>query len=138
MSNELPFWRLAAGNGGVIDSSKMGSLKPLQSRGKFDESDDTPIGDFSAEPTSVLPQVQIYQHINFGGHNEVTSLNWYYVGDWWNDEISSIVIYSGRWRFYQHAYYQGAYWDLSPGQYPWVEDANIPNDIISSFKFLGY
>jgi len=95
---------------------------------------------FTAAPANaiMLPQIQIYEHIDFGGHHEVTSLNWYYVGDWWNDKISSIVIYSGRWRFYLHWHYEGPHWDLGPGQYRWVEAANIPNDCISSFRFIGW
>lgn len=85
-----------------------------------------------------LPEVQVFEHINFGGATWRTNLNYLYVGDFWNDKISSIIIVRGRWRFYQHRDYKGAYWDLSgPAYYPWVEAANIPNDIISSFRFLG-
>lgn len=85
-------------------------------------------------PTRRLPEVVIYEHIDFGGVSERTNLNYYYVGDYWNDRVSSIVIPSGIWRFYQHWHYEGAWWELGPGYYRWVEEANIPNDIISSFK----
>ncbi len=141
MSIDLPPWRLATGNGCVPDMSGFPAPMPLPPTGNA-LTPDLPDGNVSyGEPPAgalMIPQIQIYQHINFGGHNEVTSLNWYYVGDWWNDKISSLVIYTGRWRFYLHWHDQGPYWDLGPGQYPWVEDANIPNDCISSFRFLGW
>lgn len=140
MTNKLPNWRLAAANGCVPDLAAIDDPEPIEPLGVAERPDlETPVGSFSAPSKSsiMLPQVQIYEHINFGGHNEITSLNWYYVGDWWNDKISSVVIYSGRWRFYEHWHYQGAYWDLGPGQYSWVEAVGIPNDIISSFKYLG-
>lgn len=113
---------------------------PFQPVGNATKPDLGPPIAFDSRPANALqiPQVQIYEHIDFGGNNEVTSLNWYYVGDWWNDKISSIVIYSGRWRFYLHWHYEGPHWDLGPGQYRWVEAANIPNDVISSFKFIGW
>jgi len=88
---------------------------------------------------SELPEIEVFQHINFGGASWRTNLGWGYVGDWWNDKISSMVIVRGLWRFYQHRDFKGAYWDLRGPRYiPWVEDANIPNDIISSFKCIGY
>ena len=85
-----------------------------------------------------LPEVQIFEHINFGGASWRTNLNYLYVGGWWNDRTSSIIVVRGTWRFYQHRNYQGAYWDLrGPAYYPWVEAANIPNDIISSFRCIA-
>lgn len=85
-----------------------------------------------------LPEIEVFEHINFGGASWRTNLNYLYVGGWWNDRISSIIVVRGTWRFYQHRDYQGAYWDLTgPNYYPWVEDANIPNDIISSFKCIA-
>ena len=79
-------------------------------------------------------KVIVYEHINFGGGRLYASSNQQYVGDQWNDKISSIKINSGTWRFYEHANYGGRYWDLGPGKYSWVEDVGIPNDLISSFK----
>lgn len=81
-----------------------------------------------------LPEVVIYEHIDFGGVEARTNLAWHFVGGWWNDKISSIVVVSGTWRFYEHWHFEGRYWDLGPGYYRWVEDAGIPNDIISSFQ----
>ncbi|HVJ69199.1 MAG TPA: beta/gamma crystallin-related protein [Caulifigura sp.] len=137
---DLPPWRLCAGNGALPDLTSLDPAAPFQPIGNAQTPDITKRVPFDGRPANALtiPQVQIYEHIDFGGHNEVTSLNWYYVGDWWNDRISSLVIYSGRWRFYLHWHYEGPHWDLGPGQYRWVEAANIPNDCISSFKFIGW
>jgi hypothetical protein len=85
-----------------------------------------------------MPEVVIYEHINFGGAERRTNLNWSYVGDFWNDRISSIIVVSGTWRFYQHANYQGAYWDLPQGWYSWVEANLIPNDFLSSFQIIEF
>lgn len=139
MSVELPPWRLAAANGCVPDLSGL-DASPFEVVGKAVKPDILKTRSFDERPSNALliPQLQIYEHIDFGGHNEVTSLNWYYVGGWWNDKISSLVIYSGRWRFYLHWHYEGPHWDLGPGQYRWVEAANIPNDCISSFQFIGW
>lgn len=136
---DLPPWRLCAGNGAVPDLTGLDAA-PFQMVGNAQTPDISRRPALTGRPADALliPQLQIYEHIDFGGHNEVTSLNWYYVGGWWNDKISSLVIYSGRWRFYLHWHYEGPHWDLGPGQYRWVEAANIPNDCISSFKFIGW
>lgn len=81
-----------------------------------------------------FPCVQIFEHIDFGGSNQITFLNWKYVGDFWNDKISSLIVISGIWRFYEHKCYDGRFWDLGPGYYRRIRDWHIPNDIISSFK----
>jgi Beta/Gamma crystallin len=85
-----------------------------------------------------LPEVVIYEHIDFGGAEARTNLQWYFVGDWWNDKISSIIVVSGVWRFHEDWHYEGRYWDLGEGYYRWVEDAGIPNDVISSFQVISY
>jgi hypothetical protein len=79
-------------------------------------------------------KVILYEHINYGGEHLNADSNQKYVGNQWNDRISSIKIQSGTWRFYEDANYEGRYWDLGPGTYSWVEDVGIPNDLISSFK----
>ena len=80
------------------------------------------------------PKVILYEHINYGGGRLFVDSNQKYIGNQWNDKISSIQIKSGKWRFYEDANYGGRHWDLGPGNYPWVENAGIPNDIISSYK----
>lgn len=86
----------------------------------------------------IFPEVVVYEHANYGGAEWRTNLNHSYVGDWWNDKISSIIVVSGTWRFFEHINYGGAFWDLGPGYYSWVEAANIPNDMISSFLVLSW
>jgi Beta/Gamma crystallin len=120
---------LTTRNGCVVDlESEIGSLKLIEGVKRS--------ASVSTITASRLPEMTIYEHIDFGGANARTNLNWYYVGDWWNDRISSIVIASGVWQFFQHSHYQGASWVLGPGYYRWVEAANIPNDIISSFQCI--
>jgi hypothetical protein len=63
----------------------------------------------------VLPEVVVYEHIDFGGAEWRTNLNYSWVGSWWNDRISSIIVVTGTWRFYEHKDFQGRHWDLGPG-----------------------
>jgi len=125
---------LGAANGAIVDLDSLLIQKfPIQPSGENDQ------GPFSAkqlDATRDLPEVVIYEHINYGGASERTNLNWYHVGDFWNDKISSIVVVRGTWRFYKHVHYQGLYWDLSEGYYNWVKNVGMPNDIISSFRVL--
>ena len=79
-------------------------------------------------------KVIVYEDFNFEGENLDTTFDTRYVGDQFNDKISSIKIESGTWRFYEDSNYEGRYWDLEPGEYSWVEDVGIPNDLMSSFK----
>jgi hypothetical protein len=88
-----------------------------------------------------VPEIVVFQDINFGGDEWRTNLDYSNVGSSWNDEISSIVVVSGTWQFYSDAGYAG---DVSraigPGYYPFVEDdfVNIPNDSISSFRVVSF
>jgi hypothetical protein len=81
-----------------------------------------------------LPEVVVYEHKHYGGKVWRTNLGYLYVGGWWNDKISSIVVVSGVWKFFEHRDFKGKEWTLGPGYYRWVEDVKIPNDTISSFK----
>lgn len=60
-----------------------------------------------------------------------------------NDQISSIVIRDGRWRFYENENYGGASLEFGPGRYDlplYVLRFNPPtswNDQISSFKRIS-
>ena len=84
-----------------------------------------------------MPEVVVYVDKDFGGAEWRTNLSYSYVGDWWNDKISAIIVVSGTWRFWEHKDFQGRHWDLGPGYYPWVEAAGIPNDVISSFQAIS-
>ncbi len=95
----------------------------------------------SLEPAAAatqFPEIVIYEDINFGGASARTNLNWLYVGDFWNDKISSIIVVSGTWRFYADSYYRGFSKDLGPGYYSWVPNVGISNDSISSFQVIAW
>ncbi len=85
----------------------------------------------------IFPEVVVFEHIDFGGAEWRTNLTHPYVGDFWNDKISSIIVLSGTWEFFEHANFQGASTILGPGYYHWVETRPLPNmtnDTISSFR----
>lgn len=76
--------------------------------------------------------LEIFVDCDFSGITS-GSLNQDYpnFGDFWNDKISSIKIYSGTWDFFEHVDYQGQSFRLNAGNYPVL---NGWNDVISSFK----
>lgn len=117
-------------NGSIVDvKTKVGNIIEPTILKKTDELID--------KNFKYLPEVVIYEHIDFGGANERTNLNYHFVGGFWNDKISSIVVVSGIWEFYEHHHYEGRKWKLGPGYYRWIVDNGIPNDIISSFKCVA-
>ncbi len=69
---------------------------------------------------------------------------YFYLGDTWNDQTSSIIINHGIWRFYENANYNengnhpGYEVTLGPGRYEWVETYGIRNDSLSSVKLISY
>ena len=78
----------------------------------------------------------IYDHVGFKGAYARTNLSFHYLGDFWNDRISSLIVVSGVWRFYRDEYYKGDHWDLGPGflrmflhrQRPGRRDQLLPGD----------
>jgi hypothetical protein len=135
---EIAPFALAAANGCVPDLSGPAVMAWPAVSGQSEGQESQKVRISAAADCPRLPEVVIYEHIDFGGGAAQTSLNWYFVGDWWNDKISSIIVLGGRWRFYEHWHYQGRYWDLGPGQYRWVQDAGIPNDTLSSFQLISF
>jgi hypothetical protein len=95
---------------------------------------------------SRLPEIEVFEHINFNqnsgderGFSFRTSFNVTFVGDRMNDKISSFIIYSGRWQFFQDINFGNPYPPiLGPGQYFFVNDIGIPNDQISSYKCVSF
>jgi Beta/Gamma crystallin len=77
-------------------------------------------------------EVIVYWDANFGGEARTSSEEFPYVGDHWNDRISSIRVIGGVWQFYEHANYFGAFMQLGPGSYSYV--GHQWNDRISSFR----
>ena len=84
-----------------------------------------------------LPEVIIYDHVGFKGAYARTNLSFHFLGDFWNDRISSVIVVSGVWRFYRDEYYKGDYWDLGPGFYESFFTAAGPDDVVSSFQAIS-
>ena len=89
----------------------------------------------------ILPSIIVYKDAGMPfGAGAFMSLpqgwGYEYVGDDWNDSISSVVVLSGTWQFFENGGYGGASTTVGPGWYPWVEDPqfNMQNDSISSIK----
>lgn len=89
----------------------------------------------------IQPDLTVFENKDFQGNSWRTSSGYSYVGDEWNDRISSIIVHSGSFLFYEDSNYGSTNWgpvSLEPGQYSWVGNVGIGNDSISSWKaFYG-
>jgi hypothetical protein len=83
-----------------------------------------------------LPELVVYDHIGFKGAYARTNLSFHYVGDFWNDRISCLIVVSGIWRFYRDEFYKGDHWDLGPGYYECFFTEKGPDDVVSSFQCI--
>ena len=79
-----------------------------------------------------LPELVLYDHIGFKGSYARTNLSFHYVGDYWNDRMSCVIVVSGVWRFYRDDYYKGPHWDLGPGYYESFFSEKGPDDVVPS------
>ncbi len=84
-----------------------------------------------------MPELIIYDHVGFKGAYARTNLSFHYLGDFWNDRISSLIIVNGVWRFYRDEYYKGDHWDLGPGFYECFFTDAGPDDVVSSFQAIA-
>ena len=91
----------------------------------------------SPEGNLRLPEIIVYDHIGFKGASTRTNLSFHYLGDFWNDRISCVIVVSGIWRFYRDEYYKGDYWDLGPGFYESFFTEAGPDDVVSSFQAIA-
>ena len=66
---------------------------------------------------------------NFGGKSRLSSNA--------NNQISSIIVNSGRWQFCTGVNYTGSCRTLGRGGYPNPRTIGLPNDSISSFRKVG-
>jgi hypothetical protein len=110
---------LSPDNGCVIDMKW--SLGPLSYHSSG-------AGKVTVEPTKEitrLPEVVLYDHIGFKGSYARTNLSFHYVGDYWNDRMSCVVVVSGIWRFYRDDYYKGFFSEKGP------------DDVVSSFQCIA-
>ena len=77
----------------------------------------------------------LYEHADFQGAYKHIYGPTTYVGDDFNDKVSSIIVAKGTWMFYLHSNYGGPFViPLEPGLYPNVTDVGIINDNLSSLK----
>jgi hypothetical protein len=88
---------------------------------------------------NILPSILVFKDAAFtpfGGTPMSFPPGWgySYVGDDWNDSISSVIVLSGTWQFFENANFKGAHATVGPGWYQFVEDSqfNMQNDTISS------
>jgi hypothetical protein len=127
---QIPKTELSPDNGCVIDMKwKVGALSYQPSAA----------GKVAVEPNKTighLPELLIYDHIGFKGAYARTHFSFHYIGDYWNDRISCIVVVSGIWRFYRDEYYKGPHWDLGPGYYESFFTEKGPDDVVSSFQVV--
>jgi hypothetical protein len=77
----------------------------------------------------------VFWDANFGGEARELHHSVAYVGDHWNDQISSIIVHRGHWIFFWDANFQGEELRLRPGRYEYVGDHW--NDQISSARCLS-
>lgn len=125
-----PTTALSSANGCVVDTKwKVGPLSYHACA----------VGESPAQPAArqaALPEVIIFDHVGFKGAMARTNLSFHYLGKFWNDRISSVIVVSGIWRFYRDAHYGGDYWDLGPGYYECFFTHKGPDDVISSFQAI--
>jgi hypothetical protein len=123
---QIPKTELSPDNGCIIDTKW--TLGPLSYHASA-------AGKVKVEPSKEL--IRLYDHTGFGGAYARTNLSFHYVGDFWNDRISCLIVVSGVWRFYRDDYYKGPYWDLGPGYYESFFAEKGPDDVVSSFQAIA-
>jgi hypothetical protein len=127
---QIPKTDLSPTNGCIIDTKwKLGTLGYHATAAGKEEP--------KTSDLSRLPELVVYDHICFGGAYARTNLSFHYIGDFWNDRISSLIVVSGVWRFYRDEYYKGDHWDLGPGYYESFFTAKGPDDVVSSFQAIA-
>src|SRR5205085_2636148 len=128
---QIPKAELSPDNGCIIDMKwKLGSLGYHPSAAGKE-------GGAVSKEIVRLPELVLYDHIGFKGAYARTNLSFHYIGDFWNDRISCLIVVSGVWRFYRDEYYKGPYWDLGPGYYESFFAAKGPDDVVSSFQCIA-
>jgi hypothetical protein len=111
---------LSPDNGAVIDTKwKLGPLG-------YHASAASPGGGNLSEGGLRLPEIVVYDHVGFKGAYARTNLSFHFLGDFWNDRISSVVVVNGVWRFYR-----------GPGFYESFFTAAGPDDAVSSFQAIS-
>lgn len=81
--------------------------------------------------------VELFNDSNFRKPIVKTNRGTRNVGERANDRTTSIIINSGKWRFYTDSNFRGVSTDLGRGRYANIGLGRIPNDSITSFKRIG-
>jgi len=89
---------------------------------------------------NILPSIIVFKDSGFNQFGQGATMSfppgwgYSYVGDDWNDSISSVIVLSGTWQFFENGGFTGAFATVGPGWYQFVEDPqfNMQNDTISS------
>ncbi len=127
----IPKTDLSPDNGAIIDTKwKLENLS-------YHACAAGPAHQTPAEGGFRLPEVIVYDHFGFKGAYARTNLSFHFLGDFWNDRISSLIVVSGVWRFYRDDYYKGDHWDLGPGFYESFFTEAGPDDVVSSFQAIS-
>ena len=128
---QIPKTELSPDNGCIIDMKwKLGSLGYHSSAAGKEAA-------AASQEAIRLPELVLYDHIGFKGAYARTNLSFHYIGDFWNDRISCLIVVSGVWRFDRDEYYKGPHWDLGPGYYESFFAAKGPDDVVSSFQCVA-
>ncbi len=127
----IPKTELSPDNGCVIDMKWQ--IGPLSYHASAAGKEPVP----PVTQSTRLPEIVLYDHVGFKGAYARTNLSFHYVGDFWNDRISCLIVVSGVWRFYRDDYYKGPYWDLGPGYYESFFAEKGPDDVVSSFQCIA-
>jgi hypothetical protein len=130
---ETPKTELSPDNGCVIDTKW--KVEPLRYHACAAEAEMSEMD--PGQSAATLPEVVIFDHAGFKGASARTNLSFHYLGDFWNDRISSLIIVHGVWRFYRDEYYKGDHWDLGPGFYECFFKDKGPDDVVSSFQAIA-
>ena len=77
----------------------------------------------------------VYEHANFRGQSWRVTTDQPDIPHAWDDRISSIIVTSGTWEFYDLDDYMGDHVRLTPGRYAWAGDRL--DDQISSFRCVS-
>jgi hypothetical protein len=128
--SKIPKTELAPENGCIIDTKwKVGPLGYHISAMEIGQA-------HKPAHNAPMPELVIFDHVGFKGAACRTNLSFHFLGNFWNDRISSLIVVSGVWRFYRDEYYKGDHWDLGPGFYECFFKDKGPDDVISSFQAI--
>ncbi|MFB2879430.1 beta/gamma crystallin-related protein [Floridanema aerugineum] len=92
------------------------------------------------------PDVILFEHNNFGGAslgvNATTgdgdsNLDNAIIGSGWNNRVSSIKIFRGKWQLFRDSGYQGPHSDKGRGNYKNAAAFGLPNDSLTGIRRVG-